>query len=165
MAAALLGVLIALPAGTTKQLSVEIWFVVTVMLITWRLTADLIGAATVHRRAGTDLIGWIRGRNARPLRAGASNLRSLEALLYRLRDNPRPHVRQLRPKLIEIAAHHLTAHHGLDLRTQPEQTQALLGPVAWIIDPTVDDRAPTMDELEMFLDRLEPSHKKRNEAM
>ena len=54
-----------------------------------------------------------------------------------------------------LAEHFLPINHGIDPTQQPGRAQALLGEVAWLVDPdpgpdTVD-RVPTAEEIDKFL--------------
>lgn len=68
--------------------------------------------------------------------------------------DPRMFTSALRPRLLEIADHHLRSFHGVDLRSDPTRAQAILGPTAWLIDVRDQGRSPTADELMDFAARL-----------
>ena len=51
-----------------------------------------------------------------------------------------------------LADHYLPIGRGIDLSRDPEAATALMGDVAWLIDPVVTDRAPTLVEIQKFLD-------------
>ena len=85
-------------------------------------------------------------------RGSPRGLQNMGALLSSARINPRAFERNLRPHLLGLAEHYLPRRHGLDLAEDSPQVAALLDDAYWLIDPTVNDRAPNVDELERFVD-------------
>lgn len=150
-----LGTALAFATGEQRAISIEIWLVGFSL---WFAGATLGHLLRDVPSFPPRLIALIR----RPRREAAVadhrpfGLRGLEGLLIRARDHERAHVMQLRPHFTAIADHYLPRHHGFDPASEPDRVQDVLGDVAWLIDPAVTTRAPTLDEMESFLDRLIP---------
>lgn len=81
-------------------------------------------------------------------------LRSLEGLLVRSRENERAYTQQLQPRLLALAEHSLSVNYGIDLHRQTERAEVVLGDTAWILNPEIHGRSPTFDELDTFLQLL-----------
>ena len=81
-------------------------------------------------------------------------LRAVEVLLLRARDNDRAFTQQLHPRIVALADHFLPVTHGIDRHTEPQRTQALLGDLGWMIGPQAEHRTPTLQELDDLIDRL-----------
>ena len=71
-----------------------------------------------------------------------------------LADNDRAFTQQLQPRVIALADHFLPVTHGIDRHTHPERAQHILGDVGWMIEPHVNHRKPTFEELDDLIDRL-----------
>lgn len=154
VSAAVLGLLLALLGGNDQLFSVQIWFA---CFSAW--LAVLIGSQVIKRlpvQPPPLLALWSRKddtandeeRIPRPLRAA-------EHLVLRARDNERAYAAQLRPRLTTLAAHNLRVAHGIDMAANPERANQLLGDTAWLVDPQVTTRQPTMQELDDFLTRIQ----------
>ena len=156
-----LGLAVALPVGGQQRLSVELWFVALTVWLLIGLAATLIRAAPPHggRRPWLfpALTRRLTGLRRRTELDGSmlKDHRHLEALIMRAVGNERSHARRLRPRLQALVDHQLFFGHGVDPTTQPRQASAtrhrLFGDTAWLVDPTVTNRAPTIDELDRFL--------------
>lgn len=162
--AAALGLLVALPAGGRQRISVELWFAALAVWILTGLAVALIRSAPPAGGRSSSLIPavahWLRRlrRTAAPDGPQLNDHRFIEALVNRAVTNERSHARRLRPRLQAVVDHHLELHHGTDDATDPVKAAAirnrLLGDTAWLIDPSVTGRTPTLDELDRFMDRL-----------
>ncbi len=159
--AAALGLLITLPLRDQQRISVELWFAALATWILFGLATDLLKVSPADRRPTAGLIP-VLARRARPAtRPDDDQLtghRYLEALVMQATGNERSHARRLRPRLQALVDHHLQHHGGIDRGAEPTEAhliqQQLLGDTAWLIDPAVTDRRPTLEELDRFLQRL-----------
>lgn len=84
--------------------------------------------------------------------SGPPGLLNIHALLVNAIATPRSFTIHLRPRLVKLARHFLPLRNGIDFEHAPDQVAQLLGDVAWIIDPAILDRSPTLAEVERFLD-------------
>ena len=169
MWAVALGLLLALPIGGRQRVSVELWFTALSLWLLIGLAMALLRAAPPHGGRSGELVPTL----TRPLRRWLKRLRHapepdngrlkdhryIEALVVRATSNERSHARRLRPRLQNLVDYHLSLRHGIDRATDPHQAgivqQQLLGDTAWLVDPTVTDRVPTVRELDRFLRRLD----------
>lgn len=159
-----LGLLVALPIGGQQRVSVELWFVALALWLLIGLAGSLIRAAPPRggRSAGLlpVLAHWFAGLRHRstPEVSQLKDHRYIEALIKRATGSERSHARRLRPRLQALVDHQLLLEHGIDPKTDPRQALALqeqrFGDTAWLLDPAVIDRAPTLDELDRFMRRL-----------
>ncbi len=60
--------------------------------------------------------------------------------------------RSLQPRLETLASHYLPTRHGLDPSLERERYREVLGDLAWMIEDITEERSPTAEELERFLD-------------
>ncbi len=160
-----LGLVVALPIGGQQRISVELWFVALAIWLLIGLAAALVRAAPPHgdRRAGLfpAVTRWLARLGSRTGSEATvlKDHRYLEALVKRAVNNDRSHARRLRPRLQAIVDYQLFLRHGIDPATQPQQALAvqrrLFGDTAWLLDPTVTDRTPTVAELDRFLRLLD----------
>ncbi len=147
------GGLIALLNGEERAVSLRIWLA---GFATW------FAVATVRRLFQEVPVLPPRIRPLFRLRRKAivsentrlRELRSLEGLLVRSRENERAYTQQLRPRLLALAEHSLSVNYGIDLHQQTERAELVLGGTAWILNPGAEGRSPTFDELETFLQLL-----------
>lgn len=156
-----LGLVIALPVGGQQRVSVELWLVALTVWLLIGLAATLVRAAPPHGGRRPWLFPaftpWLKGvrRRSQPGGSTLKDQRHLEALITRAVGNERSHARRLRPRLQALVEHQLFFGHGVDPTTQPQQASAIrhrvFGDTAWLVDPTVTDRAPTIDDLDRFL--------------
>ena len=146
---------LGLATGSNRAISLEIWLIGFTCWLAAVMVAHLLQTMPFTPARLIGIMARPKARlqvaDGRPL-----GLRSLEGLLIRSRDQARTHHLQLRPHLRDLADHHLPRRHGIDQRREPERATALLGDVAWLIDPSVTDQAPTLSEIETFFDRLIP---------
>jgi hypothetical protein len=153
--AAALGAVVATPiGGDGRRLSVEVWLAVTAIWLTWSVARRIWTATPVE---GDALRGLLRLRRTEPAvtRARPRQLQALEGSLIAARDNERAFAHRLRPRLRGVAEHLLRTDHGIDLATDQVGAAAVLGSTAWLIDPSVVDRTPTMADIAQFLDALD----------
>lgn len=149
--AASVGAIVAVMTGDNRAVSLRIWLAAFAV---W------FGLAVLHRLFAevplehNRLRLAVRWRRRRPPVAGPTvgDLRALESLVMRSRDNERAFVQQLRPRLIALADHHLPMTHGLDPRRRPDAAAELFGPMAWIVAPDGPPGTPTIAELDAVLD-------------
>ncbi len=136
--------------GERQAVSLQIWlacFVVGFAISAVLRLRDHAPFAPIHR-----LAFWRRSpAPTEPAVSRDRRLRSLEGLVLRSRDNSRAFTQQLQPQLIELATHHLRVTHGVDLERDATRPVAALGDLSWLIEPSTDDRTPTIDELERFM--------------
>lgn len=151
IAASALGVLIALPLGSRRELSIDLWFVVVAIWSAKSMLSAMLRAVPARYARWTN--GWRRRTQDRfDDSRRTRDVLSLEGLVIRAADNPRAHAMQLRPRLDAIADHFLPIRHGVTRERDPKRAGELLGDVAWLIEPDVDDRSPSFIEIERFLD-------------
>jgi hypothetical protein len=151
-----LGTVLSLATGQNRAISIQVWLVGFTAWIAVITLIHLLEQVPVSPRRLLAVIQRPRKRPAAPDRR-PFQLRGLEGLLIRSRDQDRAFTLQLRPHLSELAAHHLPRRHGINPAAEPDRVADLLGNVAWLIDPAVTTRAPSLDEVETFFDRLLPA--------
>ncbi len=161
-----LGLLVALPVGGQQRISVELWFAALAVWLLTGLAITLVRAAPPHggrRRSLVPAVSrWIAGlrRSRATDETQLKDHRYIEALVKRAITNERSHSRRLRPRLKTLADYQLYLRHGIDAASDPAGAVALqqqiLGDTAWLLDPAVNDRVPSLDELDRFLRRLIP---------
>jgi hypothetical protein len=159
-----LGLLVALPVGGRQRVSVELWFTALALWLLIGLAVSLIRAAPPRGGRSAGLLPVLARWFARLRRRSAPESPQLkdhlyiEALIRRATVNERSHSRRLRPRLQAIVDYQFLLQYGIDSNTDSTQAIALqqqrFGDTAWLLDPTVTDRAPTLDELDRFLRRL-----------
>lgn len=152
-----LGTLLSLVSGQNRAISIQIWLVGFSVWIAAITLIHLLEKLPMFPRRLVSLVRF-RQPKATAVDRRPFGLRGLEGLLIRARDQERAHTMQLRPRLADLAVHHLPHHHGIDPLTEPQRVTGLLGDVAWLIDSDVTDRAPSLDDIETFFDRLLPAH-------
>lgn len=151
-----LGALLAAPFGGDEQrLSVELWLIVTAVWLAWSVARRTIAAAPV---APGELRGLLRRRRSAPAIQPKQprELLALEGMIIAARDHERAFAHRLRPRLRDAVDHSLRFEHGVDAANDPSKAEQILGPSAWLVDPQVDDRKPTLAEIDELLDLLEP---------
>jgi hypothetical protein len=149
------GFLMAVPPGGERRLSIDLWLAGVAL---WAGVAVAWRAVTVvpTTRAGLRLPLRFRNPPDDPSDRIPRSLVSLESTVLASHENDRAFAHRLRPRLVDLADHRLRVHHGVDPAVEPERARLVLGDTAWLIDPTVTGRTPTRDDLDDFLDRLEP---------
>jgi hypothetical protein len=158
------GLLVAVALTGDGLVSVQIWLAVAAVWVAGTLLWDLIAVAAVEpdrRMAAWRISGWRRPRRTAH---GPARLRTLNLLLVNAQTNPRAHANAFRPRLIGLAEHYIPIRHGFDLEHEPVRVTDLLGNVAWLIDPTVNDRTPTSSEIGRFLDLVLAEEDERTSA-
>lgn len=152
-----LGTTLSLATGQNRAISIQIWLVGFSVWIAAITLLHLLGQLPMFPRRLLAMLRIRRNKTA-PVDRRPFGLRGLEGLLIRSRDQERAHTLQLRPHLSELASHYLPRRHGIDPTTEPDRVSSLLGDVAWLIDPDITTRAPSLDDIEVFFDRLLPVH-------
>jgi len=145
----IIGLVIAVALSGDDLISVQAWLAATVVWVVGRLLWDFISIASP---LPAELVfAWSRRRRGRRVLSGPSGLLSIGALLRNAQNTPRAYTHHLRPRLQALAQHHFSIRHGIDLKLDRDRAAALLGEVAWLIDPAVIDRSPTSAEIDLFL--------------
>ncbi len=144
--------LIAMALSGRGRISVFIWMAAAAVWVTGMLVRDFIVAASAE--PARLLLPWqrfgSRRRGSTVLRP--SGLHTIRGLLIEAQSNARVHTTRLRPRLVALAEHFLPVRHGLVLSDDRAQLSDLLGDVAWLIDPTINDRTVTTADVERFLE-------------
>ncbi len=148
----IIGLIIAVALSGDDLISLQAWLAATVVWVGGRLLWDFISGASPQ--PAELVFAWSRRRRERRVLAGPSGLIAIGALLRNAQNNPRAHTNHLRPRLQALARHHVSIRYGIDLEHDPDRAAALLGEVAWLIDPAVVDRSPTLAEIDRFLDLI-----------
>ncbi|MGI9599216.1 MAG: hypothetical protein ACR2QK_23835 [Acidimicrobiales bacterium] len=148
--AIILGALVTLPLGGQRQLSVEIWLVAVAVWLALSTTTRLLIAAPVLP-AQLQAFWKRRPGDEQPNDRLPRELRSLEGTMISARDNERAYGLRLRPRLKRVTDHHLKSRLGIDAELDPGRAAAVLGPLAWLVDGRVNDRAPDLDEVDRLL--------------
>jgi len=144
------GLLFAVALRGDNLISARAWLAAAVVWVAGRLLWDFVSTASVE--PAELVVAWSRRRRRRRAVYSPSGLHAVRTLLTRALSDPRAHTNQLRPRLLELARHHISIRHGIDLDDDPDRAAALLGEIAWLIDPAVVDRTPTLAEIHRFLD-------------
>lgn len=162
--AATLGLLVAVPVGGRQRISVELWFAALALWLLIGLAVALLRAAPPHGGRPASLVPFLSQwfadlrRRSGPDVSQLKDHRYIEALIRRSVGNERSHARRLRPRLQVLVDYQLFLRHGIDAAADPAQAvaaqQRIFGDTAWLLDPTVTNRAPTLEELDRFLRRL-----------
>lgn len=150
--AAMIGLFMAILLSTGQRVSAEAWLAAAAVWIAWSLVVQALQVAAVEPARIVVFWRWRPRRASFAASTRPRSLRSLDGLLRRAQANPRLHAYRLRQRLAALAAHHLRVRRGIDLDRDPARGTALLGETAWLIDPAVTDRAPTLTEIDTFLD-------------
>jgi hypothetical protein len=151
LGAAVAGLAIGIVFSGDDLVSVEVWVGATAVAIVAVTMSGLLAASTLERATIKPVWTRIDDKESGFEPAGVRYLRSL---VTSTQWNPRVHSQRLRSHLVRLAEHFLSRRHGLDIGKDTDQVSALLGETSWLIDPTVEDRAPTTTELERFLNIL-----------
>ena len=160
---AVFGLVIALPLGRHRQISVELWLVGVAAWTGLALVSRVLATAPIEEPRVRPLLRW-RTADAEPPARLPRSLLALEGTLLAARDSERAFTRRLRPRLRAVAHHRLRIDHGIDPDREPERATAALGDVAWLIDGageadlaggSGEARTPTIAEIDRLLDRLE----------
>lgn len=148
--ALVLGGLLALPLGRQRQVSVEVWLVITALWLALSTTLNLLDQApTIPGRLRAP---WRRtGTGADSGDLLPRGLMTLEGTLISARDNDRAYALRLRPRLKRVTDHHLSSRLGIDGEREPDRAAAALGQSAWLIDLQEQGRTPTLPEIERLL--------------
>ncbi len=149
VAAGCVGLLFAVGLSGDQVISFVAWVSATaVALIVILLREFFVAAAVVP--AGM-LTLWSRPQRDRSI-PGPRSLQHFASLVGNAQNDPRIFTKLLRPRLVKLADHYLPIRYGIDVEREPDRIAEVLGDVAWLVDPTVIERTPTVAELERFLD-------------
>lgn len=154
--AAVLGLLISVPLGRQRQISVELWLVAVSIWLARTAISNMFATAPLRASSPRPIWRW-RRRDEAATPHRPSELTSLEGLLLSARDNDRSFSLRLQPRLIRLADHYLQVHHGIDRTSDPEAAAAMLGDVAWLLDPSQTGTTPTMAEVDRLVDLVTAS--------
>lgn len=152
--AAALGMILAVLGGDERLVSLELWFT---GFIVWLV---LLVGSTVLREVPVQTPPLAAMWTPKVVSDDEEStvprpLRSTEFVILRARDNERAFGSQLRPRLQHLADHNLRLAHGVDMGADPERASQILGETAWLLDTTVTERCPTIDDIDEFLNRIE----------
>lgn len=150
--AAVLGILVALPLSGDEFISAKVWVAATAVLATTALLVDVVTKAALQPATINLAFTWHLTEPRQHGNHYLRELRSIQATLASAQHNDRSFVNRLRPRLEALAEHFLPIRQAVDPKLHPAKAQALLGDVAWLIDPAVTSRSPTIGEISKFLD-------------
>lgn len=142
---------LTVPLSGDEFISVGTWLTITAIVMALGLVWDLLKSAQIEPARLSVIWTWRRGRRNKRETHPAVELRALKGTIASAQFNPRSYANRLRPRLDALANHFLPIQCGVDPRNDPIRTNALLGEVAWLLDPEVTDCSPTLDELNQFL--------------
>ena len=153
--AAGLALAISQPLDDQPRLSVRLWIALTAAAVATLLIVEVLSHLPVER--GPTWFSairrwWVRRRYIEPSGA-AFGLRAAAGLVARSTENVRTHNNQLRPRLLELADHTIPRRAS----SPDDRLQELIdaaGDTGWLLDPAIDDRTPTIADIDRFLDRL-----------
>ena len=148
---AFLGLVVATPLSGQELVSLEIWLGATAVFAALNLVIVLVQVAAVEPAHIAVAWDW-RGRRRPVGDQRPWELRAVEGLIASAQNNPRAFRNRLRPRLTELASHFLPIYQGIDPARDQRRAHDLLGDVAWLIDPDISDRKPTVGELDQFFD-------------
>lgn len=144
------GAIVAFMTGDNRAVSLRIWLAAFAI---WFGLAALhrlfVQVPLEHNRLRVAV--RFRRRRAPVAVRSVGDVRALESLVMRSRDNERAFVQQLRPRLVALVEHHLPMIHGIDARNRTRAAE-LFGPSYWIVAPDGPPGTPTIAELDAVLD-------------
>jgi len=138
-----LGLITTLLTSDTSLVSVRVWLATASGWFVVLFVARMAGVLPVVQSPLRPMIRRERPTAARRTRPGS--LVASERAVTQSVGDPKRFVRVLQPRLAAVAG-------------PPSDPHARFGDVAWLLDETVRDRAPTQQDLERFFDRLEGRH-------
>jgi hypothetical protein len=157
-----LGLIAGVVPGEQQRLSVDIWLALvataTVMIVGRQALSTL---PTDYRRWRPIVRFDRRAGDGTERRSGPRDLRALQGTLVAAEGSDRAFALRLRPRLIELADHRLRTVHGIDTGGRPHTAESVLGDAAWMVDADASSRAPTLEEIERLLDRMEGTTESR----
>jgi len=148
--AGVFGAIVGIAFSGSDLISARVWLGGAAVIVVAILLRDFLAISSVER--ATFVAAWSLSRPHRTVSDGPPGLLNIHALLVNAIATPRSFTIHLRPRLVKVARHFLPLRNGIDFEHDPDQVAQLLGEVAWIIDPAVLDRSPTLAEVERFLD-------------
>ena len=147
--AVVFGAFVGIALSGDDFISAPVWLGGAAVAVVAILLRDFLKVSSVE--PATLVSAWSLRRPHRT-NSGPPGLLNIHDLLVNAIATPRSFMIHLRPRLVELARHFLPLRNGIDFEHDSEQVAQLLGDVAWIIDPAVLDRSPTLAEVERFLD-------------
>lgn len=137
-------------ASESQAISLQLWIAGFVVVFAYRMFQRFGDVTSISRprRLGLAQLRRVSEDEGAP---SAKRERTLQAIVLRSRDNERVFASRLRPQLVELTEHFLPLNHGVDPVGDRQRTHEVLGDVAWLIDPAVVNRRPTIDELDRFV--------------
>ncbi len=152
------GGLVALLNGERRAVSLRIWLAAFAIWFALAMMQRLFAEVPVATSRLRPIVR-LRSRRSPPLDGRLRELRALESLILRARDNDRAYTQQLQPRLAALADHYLPMVHGIDRELEPERASGFLGDLGWLVDNPSPTRPPTLAEINELLDVLvdEPS--------
>jgi len=148
---AIAGLAVAVAFSSRELLSLRVWIFSATITLVMSGSLQLMAAARVATTAPIPAWWPLRSRAAVD-RGAIRDVRALQGIIRDAPDNDRVFTLRLQPRLVEIARHFLPMTHGIDPRLDQTAIETTLGDVAWLVDPEVTGRAPTLEELDRFLD-------------
>jgi hypothetical protein len=154
-----LGAVVAVPFGPPRQISLDLWILSTAG---WILTMVAVRLVKIAPPVPARLRGpWRRRRSPveGPPPRFPRDLVRLEGAVLRSVGNPQTFDLQLRPRLQRVIEHAQSSRLGDGSgpdqdASGPGGTTPMLGELAWIVDPAIIDRCPTVAEIQELLDRV-----------
>lgn len=148
-AAAVVGAFFDVVLNGRDSLSARVWLGVAAAMVISVLLRDFLQGSLVEFRRLSP--AWsVRRPQHSP--TGPRGLDNTHSVLVNAEASARAYTTHLRPRLMALARHYLPLQQGIDLKTHPDMAAASLAEVAWLIDPTVTDRSPSISDIERFLD-------------
>ena len=144
-----LGLVLALSAGKTQQASVEIWVAAVAGWLAWMLFSEVVKLAPVLPERRRGVWTWRRATPVPPTRPRP--LMVVEGLLLTAADNERAMAVRLRPRLAALTDHLLRTRHGIDAETRPDRAAAILGDLAWLVDPEAKPQTASLTDIDRLL--------------
>lgn len=145
----LVGLLIGIILSGDENVSIGAWVAAAGLILVVAMTRELLESARVEFKP---IIGVWRPKQPETVPEHAHDYRHLKMTLRGGLASSDSFERSLRPRLTDLAAYHLPRSHGIDFEHDTERVNEVLGDVEWLIDPAVEDRTPTHEEVGRFLD-------------
>ena len=155
--AAALALLLAIANGEQEVVSLQLWLAGFTTWLALVLFVRLLEALPLGDTRALSLFKLPSRSTTTVVDRRTRELRSASNLVARSLTNERVHNQQMQPRLAALAAHFLPVRHGIDPVKNPQGAANVLGDVAWLIDPAVAHRSPTVPELRSFFARIDGS--------
>lgn len=160
-AAALVTLMLTQPIDAEARLSLRMWIALTALGLGGLFLHELLSRLPVRdgppghhlmQPARTRRRWWRRRRLLVPS-GTAMGLRTTAVMVSGATERARTHDVRLRPRLTEIADH-MVPRRTIDPEARTRELVEAAGDTGWLIDPAVVDRAPTIAEIDRFLDHM-----------